>query len=167
MEQNNKNIPPTCALIIAFAHLVVPKSTIFVWAYMMITPFSLKELLTDVMLHFLSGWTSLGRESPFRHKVVYIVDDGRSLRRKSIHHKRENTMLFSSIHVVHCKWPTISPFNSLTANLLNWLLNSFRRACEWKLMCFVLAFFVSSSPWSNAWILSYERTETFIRCCCM
>ena len=31
------------------------------------------------------------------------------------------------------KWLTISlPFNSLTANLLHWLSNSLRRACEWK-----------------------------------
>ena len=40
---------------------------------------------------------SVGRESPFRHKVVYSVDDGCSLRQKLIHHERENTMLFLSI----------------------------------------------------------------------
>ena len=40
---------------------------------------------------------SLSRESPFRHKVVYSVDDGCSRRQKSIHHKRENKILFSSI----------------------------------------------------------------------
>ena len=44
---------------------------------------------------------SLNRESPFRHKVVYSVDDGCSLRQKSIHHERENTMLFSSILVLN------------------------------------------------------------------
>ena len=44
---------------------------------------------------------SLNRESPFRHKVVYSLDDGCSLRQKSIHHERENTMLFSSILVVN------------------------------------------------------------------
>ena len=53
------------------------------------------------MLPFLSRWTSLGRESPFHHKVVYSVDDGCSLRQKSIHHERENTMLFSSICTVN------------------------------------------------------------------
>ena len=44
---------------------------------------------------------SLSRESPFRHKVVYSVDDGCSLRQKSIHHERENTTLFSSILVLN------------------------------------------------------------------
>ena len=61
----------------------------------------LKELLTSLMLPFLSRWTSLGSESPFRHKVVYSVNDGRSLWQRSIHHKRENTMLFSSIRTVN------------------------------------------------------------------
>ena len=77
---------------------------LFVWAYMMIKPSSLiKELLTALMLPFLSRWTSLSRESPFRHKVVYSVDDGCSLQQKSIHHERENTMLFVSIFVVNCR----------------------------------------------------------------
>ena len=40
---------------------------------------------------------SLSRESPFCHKVVYSVNDGCLLWQKSIHHERENTMLFSSI----------------------------------------------------------------------
>ena len=44
---------------------------------------------------------SLSRESPFRHKVVYSVHDGCSLWQKSIHHDRENTMLFSSISVIN------------------------------------------------------------------
>ena len=45
---------------------------------------------------------SLSRESPFCHKVVYSVDDGCSLRQKSIHHEQEKyTMLFSSILVVN------------------------------------------------------------------
>ena len=44
---------------------------------------------------------SLSRESPFRHKVVYSVHDGCSLRQKSIHHEQENTMLFSSISVIN------------------------------------------------------------------
>ena len=44
---------------------------------------------------------SLSRESPFRHKVVYSVHDGCSLRQNSIHHDRENTMLFSSISLVN------------------------------------------------------------------
>ena len=44
---------------------------------------------------------SLGRESPFRHKVVYIVHDGCSLWQKLIHHERENTVLFSSISVIN------------------------------------------------------------------
>ena len=44
---------------------------------------------------------SLSRESPFHHKVVYSVHDGCSLRQKSIHHERENTMLFSSILVLN------------------------------------------------------------------
>ena len=61
----------------------------------------LKELLTSLMLPFLSRWTSLGRESSFRHKVVYSVDNGCSLWQKSIHHERENTMLFLSIGVVN------------------------------------------------------------------
>ena len=61
----------------------------------------LKELLTSLMLPFLSRWTSLGSESPFRHKVVYSVNDGRSLWQRSIHHERENTMLFSSIRTVN------------------------------------------------------------------
>ena len=61
----------------------------------------LKELLTGLTLPFLSRQMSLNRESPFRHKVVYSVDDGCSLRQKSIHHERENTMLFSSILVVN------------------------------------------------------------------
>ena len=43
---------------------------------------------------------SLSWESPFRQKVVYSVDDGCSLWRKWIHHKQENTMLFSSILVL-------------------------------------------------------------------
>ena len=46
---------------------------------------------------------SLSRESPFRHKVVYSVHDGCSLRQKSIHHERENTMLFSSIRVINSR----------------------------------------------------------------
>ena len=50
----------------------------------MIKPSPLKELLTGLMLRFFSSWTSLGRESPFRHKVVLIsVDEGRSIREKS------------------------------------------------------------------------------------
>ena len=61
----------------------------------------LKELLTSLTLPFLSRQMSLNRESPFRHKVVYSVDDGCSLRQKSIHHEQENTMLFSSILVVN------------------------------------------------------------------
>ena len=32
--------------------------------------------------------SSIGRESPFRHKVVYSVDNGRSLRQKSIPHEQ-------------------------------------------------------------------------------
>ena len=44
---------------------------------------------------------SLSWESPFRQKVVYSVDDGCSLWRKWIHHKQENTMLFSSILVLN------------------------------------------------------------------
>ena len=44
---------------------------------------------------------SLSRESPFCHKVVYSVHDGCSLWQKSIHHKRENTMLFLSISVIN------------------------------------------------------------------
>ena len=44
---------------------------------------------------------SLSRESPFRHKVVYSVHDGCSLWQKSIHHGRENAMLFSSISVIN------------------------------------------------------------------
>ena len=67
----------------------------------MIKPSSLKDHLTGLTLPSLSRWTSLGRESPFYHKVVYNVDDGHSLRQKSIHHERENTMLFSSIHAVN------------------------------------------------------------------
>ena len=58
----------------------------------MIKPSSLKDLLTGLTLPSLSRWTSLGRESPFHHKVVYNVNDGRSLWQKSIHHGRENTM---------------------------------------------------------------------------
>ena len=87
----------------------------------MIKPSSLKELLTGLMLPFLSRQMSLSRGilSLLRHKVVYSVHDGCSLRQKSIHHEQENTMLFSSISVV-CKWPTISSlFNSVTVNLLN------------------------------------------------
>ena len=61
----------------------------------------LKELLTGLTLPFLSRQMSLSRESPFRHKVVYSVRDGCSLQQKSIHHERENTMLFSSILVVN------------------------------------------------------------------
>ena len=44
---------------------------------------------------------SLSKESPFHHKVVYTVHDGCSLRQKSIHHERGNTMLFSSISVIN------------------------------------------------------------------
>ena len=44
---------------------------------------------------------SLSWESPFHHKVVYSVDNGCLLRQKSIHHERENTMLFSSILVLN------------------------------------------------------------------
>ena len=44
---------------------------------------------------------SLSRESPFHHKVVYSVHDGCSLWQKSIHHERENTMLFLSISVIN------------------------------------------------------------------
>ena len=44
---------------------------------------------------------SLSWESPFRHKVVYSVHDGCSLWQKSIHHERENTMLFSSISMIN------------------------------------------------------------------
>ena len=40
---------------------------------------------------------SVGRESPFRHKVVYSVNNGYSLRQKSIYQERENPMLFLSI----------------------------------------------------------------------
>ena len=73
----------------------------FLWAYIMIKPSSLKELLTGLMLPFLSRYMSLSRESPFRHKVVYSVHDGCSLLQKSIHRERENTMLFSSISVIN------------------------------------------------------------------
>ena len=66
-----------------FTSLVVPKRTVFVWAYIMIKPSPLKELLTSLTLCFLSSWTSLGRESPFRLKVVYSVDDGCSNWEKS------------------------------------------------------------------------------------
>ena len=45
----------------------------------MIKPSLLKELLTGLTLRFLSSFTSLGRQSPFRLKVVYSVDDGGSL----------------------------------------------------------------------------------------
>ena len=77
------------------------KEPFFVWAYTVIKPSSLKDLLTGLTLPSLSRWTSLGRESPFHHKVVYNVDDGCSLGQKSIHHERENTMLFSSIRAVN------------------------------------------------------------------
>ena len=77
------------------------KETFFVWAYTMIEPSSLKDLLTGLTLPSLSRWTSLGRESPFHHKVVYNVDDGRSLQQKSIYQERENTMLFLSIRAVN------------------------------------------------------------------
>ena len=60
----------------------------------------LKVLLTGLTLPFLSRQMSLSRESPFRHKVVYSVDDGCSLWQKLIYHERENTMLFSSILMV-------------------------------------------------------------------
>ena len=61
----------------------------------------LKELLTDLTLPFLSRQMSLSRESPFRFKVVYSLDDGCLLQQKSIHRERENTMLFSSILIVN------------------------------------------------------------------
>ena len=80
------------------------------------------------------------------------------------------------------KWLTISSlFNSVTANLLNWLSNSLWRAymsenkctfalrkrrcvlnCTKKSTCFHY-----SISWSYARLLSYERTKTFFRCCCM
>ena len=77
------------------------KEPFFVWAYTMIEPSSLEDLLTGLTLPSLSRWTWLGRESLFHHKVVYNVDDVRSLRQKSIHHEQENTMLFSSIRAVN------------------------------------------------------------------
>ena len=67
----------------------------------MIKPFLLKELLTGLKLPLLSRWTSLSRQSPFCQEVVYSVDDGRSLRQKSIHHEQENSMLMLSICVIN------------------------------------------------------------------
>ena len=44
---------------------------------------------------------SLGRESLFRHKVVYNVDVGRSIREKSIQHEREKASKSIRFPVLH------------------------------------------------------------------
>ena len=88
---------------------------------------------------FLSRWSSLGREFPFRHKVVYSVDNGRSLQHAEID-PPQVWKYHAILEYSGGKWPTISSlFNSLTANLLNWLSNSLRReSCEWKQMSFCI-----------------------------
>ena len=122
---------------------------------------------------------SLSRESPFRHKVVYSIDDSCSLRQKPIHHERENTMLFSSIFVVNGRlflrcsivWRQICwiDYRTLFEELMSENKCTFalrkRRCvlnCTKKSTCFHY-----SISWSYARLLSYERTETFIRCCSM
>ena len=63
----------------------------------MIKPSSLKDLLTGLTLPSLSVWLhSAGN----LHSTTKLFD-GRSLRQKSIHHERENTMLFLSICAVN------------------------------------------------------------------
>ena len=111
---------------------------------------------------------SLSRESLFRHKVVYSVHDDCSLRQKSIHHERENTMLYSRVLAWYMA-DYSSLFNSGTANLLFKLIIELSSKSLWvKINVFLhwenveeSTCFRYSSSWSNAWLLSYERTKTF------
>ena len=84
-------------LIIAFASLVVPKRAIFVWAYIMTKPFSLKQLLTSLKLPSSAG----NLHSATKLFTVLTM----AVHFKEIHpHERENRMLFSSIRMVN-GWP--------------------------------------------------------------
>ena len=143
------------------------KEPFFVWAYAMIKPSSLNDLLTGLTLPSLSRWTSLGRESPIPPQSVYNVDDGRSLQEKSIHDERENIMLFSSIREVNGR-----PF--LRRSIL------WRQICrsDYRTLLEQQVFLQQMAPihlcrhdsleqlnitlQTNAWLLSYERIETFV-----
>ena len=173
--------PPVYTLIIAFASLVAPKRAVFEWAYIMvIKPFSLKELLTGLTLPFLSRWTSLSRESPFRHKVVYSVDDGCSLRQKSIHHERENTMphVFSSILVLNGRlflrcsivWRQICwvDYGTRFEELMSENKSTFALRKRWSVLNCTKNLLVSSTPSQIKCLVTKLRTKrTFIRWCCM
>ena len=75
---------PQYALTITFASLVVPKRA-FNW----------------FNIAFLERVNVTQQGISILHNVVYSVNNGCSLLQKSIHHKRENTILFSSIQAVN------------------------------------------------------------------
>ena len=117
---------------------------------------------------------SLSREPPFRHKVLYSVDDGCSLRQKSIHHERENTMLFSSNLVLNGRpflrcstvWWQIcwTDYRTCFEELMTENKSTFAlRKCSWIVLKIYL--FPVLHLRSNAWLLSYERTKTGVVVC--
>ena len=104
---------------------------------------------------------SLSRESPFRHNVVFSVDDGCSLWQKSIHHERENTMLFSSILVLNSRpflrcsmvWQQVcwidyrTRFEELMSeNKSTFALRKRRLICPWSVLNCTKNLLVSSTP---------------------
>ena len=60
-------------------HVHIDHWLLRVWWLSCIKPSSIKELLSGLTLPLLSSWTSLSKESPYRHEVVSCVADGRRL----------------------------------------------------------------------------------------
>ena len=122
---------------------------------------------------------SLSMESPFHHKVVYIVDASCWIWQKSIHHERENTMLFSSISVIngrlflHCSivWRQIcwtdyrTIFEELTSE--NKCIFALRK--HWCVLNCTKNLLVSSTPSPIKCLITKLRTNWNIHLvwCCM
>lgn len=72
-----------------------------------IKPSSLKELLTSLSLPHLSHWTSLGRESPFPHKVVWKHCYRWPLTSTAINRPQARNY-HAILEYQHGKWPIVS-----------------------------------------------------------
>jgi len=70
---------------------------------------TIDEFEKIIWKYLCSRWETYIGQSPFRHKVVYSVDDGRSIREKSIQHaskstRFQNSISWSNAWLLSCKW---------------------------------------------------------------
>ena len=90
---------------------------------------------------------SLNRESPFRHKVVYSVDDGCSLRQKSIHHFGRPFLRCSIVWRQICWIDYRTRFEELMSeNKSTFALRKRRLICPWSVLNCTKNLLVSSTP---------------------